>query len=163
MAKIVHNIYTVSAYYKPPKNKIEREYILHDYESLPDEFKEWVLETSIRMMDNPTRAESLFEDYLKSKSVVYEKQVFFRINGKSYFLDFYIPSKRLAIEIDGGYHKVQKCYDMKRNKDFQRIGINTMRLANKVAFAKDIDKAIANRKRQPKKKLSPQNRRGKTR
>lgn len=145
------DIYTTSAYYKPPKNKIKREYILHDYESLPDDYKEWVLENSIRMMENPTRAESLFEDYLKSKKVVYEKQVFFRINGKSYFLDFFIPSKKLAIELDGGYHKKQKDYDMKRNKDFQSIGICTMRLPNKVAFANDIDTAIINRKKDTKK------------
>lgn len=150
MVKI--DIYTTSAYYKPPKNKIEREYILHDYESLPDDFKEWVLENSIRMMENPTQAESLFESYLESKRVVFEKQVFFRINGKSYFLDFFIPSKKLAIELDGKYHKDRKAYDVKRNKNFQSIGICTMRLPNKVAFARDIDKAINNRKRQAKKK-----------
>ena len=154
----VIDICTTSAYYKPPKNKIERRYILHDYDSYPDEYKEWILENSIRMMENPTKAESLFEQYLISKRVLFEKQVFFRINGKSYFLDFYIPSKKLAIELDGGYHKEQKSYDLKRNKDFQSIGISTMRLPNKVAFANDIDKAIANRKRKPKKKTSSKSR-----
>lgn len=146
------DIYTTSAYYKPPKNKINRDYVLHDYESLPDDFKDWVLENSIRMMENPTQAESLFEQFLDSKRAVFEKQVFFRINGKSYFLDFYIPSKKLAIELDGGYHKDRKYYDAKRNKDFQSIGICTMRLPNKVAFAKDIDNAINNRKRKSKRK-----------
>lgn len=146
------DIYTVSAYYNKPKDKFNREYVLHDYESLPDDYKEWVVENSIRMIENPTSAELLFEDYLTSKGVVFEKQVFFRINGRTYFLDFYVPSKSLAIEIDGSIHKKQKQYDRERDNDFRMIGISTMRLPNKVVFAKDIDTALKRRKRHKKTK-----------
>lgn len=144
------DIYTVSAYYKPPRNRLNREFVLHSYDSLPDDFKEWVLENSIRMMEAPTKAEQEFERYLTDKGVLFEKQVFFRINGKSYFLDFYIPSKNLAIEIDGSIHKQQQQYDKERNNKFRLIGISTMRLPNRVAFANNIDKAVKNRKRYKK-------------
>lgn len=144
------DIYTASAYYKPPKNRMNREYILHSYDSLPDDFKEWVLENFIRMIESPTKAEQEFERHLTDKGILFEKQVFFRINGKSYFLDFYIPSKNLAIELDGGIHKEQKQYDKTRNKKFMSIGISTMRLPNAVAFANNIDKAVKNRKRYKK-------------
>ena len=139
MAKF--DIFTTSVYYRTPKNRNNREYILHSYESLNDTYKEWILENYIRMIENPTQFEQMFEQYLKKWNVIYEKQVFFRINGSAYFLDFYIPSKNIAIEIDGKYHDTQKLYDAKRNKDFRAIGIGTIRIKNK-----DVVKINVNQK-----------------
>lgn len=57
------------------------------------------------------------------------RQVFFQIGGKAYFLDFFLPSKNIAIEIDGPYHNTdkQKEYDKKRDEAFASIGIRTIR------------------------------------
>ena len=54
-----------------------------------------------------------------------------------YFLDFFIPSKHVAIEVDGGYHKLKaaKEHDKQRDVDFFSIGIMTARVKNS-----DIDK-----------------------
>ncbi len=78
------------------------------YESLSEEHREWILENAIRMIEHPTEAELAFEQTLVRCGVEYEKQTFFRINGKDYFLDFYLPNSKIAIEIDGSIHRTQK-------------------------------------------------------
>ena len=57
------------------------------------------------------------------------RQVFFQIEGKIYFLDFLIPDKRIAIEIDGKYHQYPNRaeYDKERDLRFESIGIRTIR------------------------------------
>lgn len=54
------------------------------------------------------------------------------IDGKIYFLDFFIPNKRLAIEVDGYSHNpmFQKEYDQIRDDAFSSIGIKTVRITN---------------------------------
>lgn len=130
MAKTVYNIYTVSAFYKAPRGCRNKKCVLHPYESLSDEYREWVIENTIKLMEKPTECETMFEQYLQTQEIEFEKQVFFRINDKSYFLDFYIPEYNVAIEIDGGIHKKQKKYDSDRDNVFRRIGIETIRIFN---------------------------------
>ncbi len=45
----------------------------------------------------------------------------------NYILDFYCLEKKLAIELDGSQHVVQKQYDEKRTADLQKYGIEIMR------------------------------------
>lgn len=54
---------------------------------------------------------------------------------KFYFLDFFIPSLRTAIEVDGDYHYLmnQAEKDCNREKDFNTIGIKTIRISNSEA------------------------------
>lgn len=59
------------------------------------------------------------------------RQAYFRIRKRSYFLDFFFPSRMLAIEIDGSVHRTQKEYDRRRDADFRSIGIRTIRVKNK--------------------------------
>lgn len=106
-----------------------------NYKELPPPIVDFVDENGGRMYQNPTLSERkihemhLFEDITE--------QVFFSINGRMYFLDFFIPSKHVAIEVDGGYHKLKaaKEHDRQRDIDFFSIGIMTVRVKNS-----DIDK-----------------------
>lgn len=58
------------------------------------------------------------------------RQAYFRIRKRSYFLDFFFPSRMLAIEIDGSSHKYRKERDRQRDADFRSIGIRTIRIKN---------------------------------
>lgn len=51
---------------------------------------------------------------------------------EGYVLDFYCPEKRLAIEIDGDYHKSQdvKIYDSYRTRYIEAYSIKVMRFWN---------------------------------
>lgn len=59
-------------------------------------------------------------------------------------LDFYFPTVRLAIEVDGGYHRAQSRWrlDLAKNRDLAACGITVLRLANAEVFG-DRDKLVA--------------------
>jgi very-short-patch-repair endonuclease len=59
-------------------------------------------------------------------------------------LDFYFPTVRLAIEVDGGYHRAQWRWrlDLAKNRDLAARGITVLRLANAEVFG-DRDKLVA--------------------
>lgn len=59
------------------------------------------------------------------------RQAYFRIRKRSYYLDFFLKDKMLAIEIDGSSHKERKATDRRRDADFRSIGIRTVRIKNK--------------------------------
>jgi len=50
----------------------------------------------------------------------------------NYIVDFYIPEKRIAIEIDGGQHysNTGKQYDEKRTAFMNEFGIRVLRFSN---------------------------------
>ena len=62
---------------------------------------------------------------------------------KMYFADLYIPSLKLIIEIDGGYHYTarQKRLDGNRSSGLWRLGYHVVRLSNR--DARDISKIKA--------------------
>lgn len=47
-----------------------------------------------------------------------------------YFLDFYCPSLKLAIELDGSQHKNQSAYDARRTSFLESKGIIVLRFWN---------------------------------
>lgn len=143
MATRVYDIYTASAYYNPPSNNGSI-LTLHPFDRLSDNYREWIVENSIKMMENPTSAESEFEHQLLMNNIPFEKQVFFLINNHCYFLDFYLYKQNVAIEIDGGIHKAQKEYDNYRDKDFKTIGIKTIRIPNESVGNPEIIEKINN-------------------
>ena len=59
-------------------------------------------------------------------------------------LDFYFPTVRLAIEVDGGYHRAQWRWrlDLAKNRDLAARGITVLRLANAEVFG-DREKLVA--------------------
>lgn len=59
-------------------------------------------------------------------------------------LDFYFPTVRLAIEVDGGYHRAQWRWrlDLAKTRDLEARGITVLRLANAEVFS-DREKLVA--------------------
>lgn len=104
--------------------------IVRSYKELSQSSVNWIEQRTLEMIKNPTNSERLYADYLSRNGIKYERQVFFCINRHFFFLDFYLPQQKLAIEIDGGYHEKRKKYDSERDKLFLSIGIKTKRIKN---------------------------------
>lgn len=60
--------------------------------------------------------------YIKKKSLI----------KKFYIVDFFIPSKKLIIELDGEYHYTmdQQAKDLERTKDLEALGYKVLRFDN---------------------------------
>lgn len=113
-------------------NYIEDYRIIGQFCNLPKSKKEWIEDTREQLKAKANKYENLFGEYLIKKKIKFVHQAPFIINGKIYFLDFYIPSKHIAIEVDGQYHDslYQEDYDDVRDYNFNSIGIKTIRIAN---------------------------------
>jgi very-short-patch-repair endonuclease len=82
---------------------------------------------------NQTDAEKKLWNMVRSRQVCGLK--FFRqYSVGSYILDFYCPTKHLAIELDGGQH-ADSSYDNERTTYLNRKGIRVLRFWNNEVFA----------------------------
>lgn len=146
--KIKRTIYTSLDNFKSKHNKV------YDYNKLDDCLVEWVNERSFNLLVNKNKAELLAGEELKKYVSEVHEQVYFRISGHSYFLDYYLPKYRMAIEIDGGYHKIRKKEDEERDKLFNSIGIRTIRINANDVLKGDFLKVLRERLK-PKKIKQP--------
>lgn len=90
------------------------------------------------------------EEHLKEMGLRYKREVpvTLALNRsrknpelKTYFLDFYVPSLRLVIEVDGGYHNTdsQKKYDQRRDELIKKHrGWSTLRLPNELVLSENF-------------------------
>lgn len=81
------------------------------------------------MRNNLTKAESILRKrYLKRLKVPVLRQK----PLDHYIADFYIPSAKLVIEVDGLIHSTQKAiaYDKKRTELLMQYGIRVIRFTN---------------------------------
>ena len=99
---------------------------------MKEKYPEYIETFRKQQINISTLAETEFKKYLDKNKIKYSFQKVFNIDGKYYIVDFYFPSKKLVIEIDGGYHftKEQKEKDSKRTKDLKSIGLKVIRLTN---------------------------------
>ncbi|MFH0895917.1 MAG: DUF559 domain-containing protein, partial [Bacteroidota bacterium] len=76
-----------------------------------------------------TPAEAAFWNILKNKKLQGRK---FRRQHSigNYILDFFCPSERLAIELDGQYHELRIEKDSVRDRYLEALGIKVMRFEN---------------------------------
>ena len=101
--------------------------------------KDWCVKNREELLKKSTSAECAlyrsFSDKLKNRS---ERQKSFVINNHIYFPDFYIKSKNIIIEVDGGYHNTEEqiIKDRNRDADFKSKGIETIRITNEDVFDK---------------------------
>lgn len=114
------------------KSYIEDYAIISKFSHLPFSKREWIETKRYELQFSANKYEHYVGAYLLSHNVSFIHQAPFIINGKIYFLDFFIPSLRIAIEVDGASHE----YSWKHEKDkdrvsnFKSIGIKTIRISN---------------------------------
>lgn len=87
------------------------------------------LEKARDMRKNPTATEKIMWEKVRRNrlGVSIRRQAI--ILG--YIVDFWCPSKRLVIEIDGEIHETQKEYDKRRDKIISSLDIKILRFTNK--------------------------------
>lgn len=111
-------------YYKPKRSKF-RKYKMYKRgkknrkNPTPQEEKAWEFISQIRKNDN-------------HGNVFFYRQSYMPILGKEYFLDFYCPKLKLAVEIDGDYHltEEQMKKDYFRDSRLEKLGIKVLRFSN---------------------------------
>lgn len=88
-------------------------------------------------LNNLTSHEVYFRRYLKN--IYYtEQKNFFYGDWIFYRVDFYIPSLKLVIELDGRQHKDNKKYDNKRTRTLKKLGVKkVLRFNNEEIFNTD--------------------------
>lgn len=104
------------------------------YKELTENFVDWIEETTCKLFQKRNNVELKASELLKEKFAVVYEQPYFMIRGRSYFLDFYLPEHKIAIEIDGVCHKYRRVEDKQRDSNFRSIGINTIRIDAKDVF-----------------------------
>jgi very-short-patch-repair endonuclease len=57
--------------------------------------------------------------------VAFERQV---VLGARYIVDFFAPSIRLAVEVDGGAHRISRTADRRRDEVLRRLGYRIVRV-----------------------------------
>lgn len=82
----------------------------------------WIDDTRKQLIMNATKSELSVKTVFDSSNVSYVfQQPFVTLNGNIYFVDFYIPSLDIGIEVDGGYHttKEQRIKDLERTIELE--------------------------------------------
>lgn len=92
-----------------------------------------------QLRNNVTEAEGILWRKLKNKQLGFQFRRQFGIG--TYILDFYCPAKKLAVELDGGFHRKRREYDEDRTEFLKSLNIKVMRFWNKEAVD-DIDIVI---------------------
>jgi very-short-patch-repair endonuclease len=84
--------------------------------------------------ERPTRAERALEAFLSETNGHALEGRFLRewVCGGRWIVDFYFPEVRLAIEVDGGYHRstFQLGWDLFKAAELEAAGLTVLRLTN---------------------------------
>ena len=97
------------------------------------------------LRERATPAERRFRGFLCHAKIKFKFQRAFIKKGGFVIADFYIPSKKLVIEIDGGYHLTPAQQSKDKWKDkylIDNYGIDTMRFTNERVFEMHIMDAV---------------------
>lgn len=92
------------------------------------------------LRDNATFSEKWFKLFLDCVDIKYKFQHEIYPRSKKalkpfYIVDFYLPDKKIVIEVDGGYHDepAQRELDKRRSKDIKQNGYKVFRFSNEQA------------------------------
>lgn len=126
-------------------NKKRRRYKKEPITQKVEPIVEWARKTNKTLLDNSTNYEKQL--YHKLKRTFHNRvkaQHPYLINGKLYYADICIPSLKLIIEVDGGYHNTpeQRKKDKKRDEDFASIGYKVLRYSNEYVNTNNGKKQI---------------------
>lgn len=124
--------------------KLNKDVQVKSYKELNESFVEWIDKRCFELIKGKTFAEIKFAQIMKDQPNEIIEQAFFKIGEKSYFLDFFMPDRNIAFEINGGVHanKEQEKHDWDRDIYFKKIGITTIRLSNRDVYRKDIKQRL---------------------
>ena len=118
--------------------KLRRRYALPDAESLE--------RLAAHRREHPTRAERALEAILAEINGHALEGRFRRewVCGGRWIVDFYFPEVRLAIEVDGGYHRstFQLGWDFFKAAELEAAGLTLVRLTNQEVFG-DRERLLA--------------------
>ena len=94
------------------------------------------IDKAYEMRHNPTLAEARMWEIITSQVTPnFPNHIFYRQSVQyGYILDFYCPTLRLGIEVDGGIHNDQKGYDKERDSNLAWKGIQVLRTRNEDVF-----------------------------
>ena len=115
----------------PPRNRLE----------VPGSLKQKMLEAARDFRKSPTPSEALLWQALRGKQLNHIK---FRRQQPigPFVVDFYAPSARLVIEIDGAVHQQQPEADQTRQRVLESLDLNILRFsAGQVE--RDIDSVLS--------------------
>ncbi|RAU82788.1 endonuclease domain-containing protein [Pontibacter arcticus] len=97
--------------------------------------RKYLKETRRELRCNLTPAEAELWKHLKSSQVAGRK---FRRQHSigNFILDFYCPTEKLAIELDGqlNFHTAAEQSDLERDKALMALGVKVLRFENKEIF-----------------------------
>ena len=94
----------------------------------------------------PSPLEERMKEFLDRHSIYYKSQKIFYIYAddgwitRYYIADFYIPDKKIIIEVDGKFHEDHKQHDKMRTKEIQEQYPGVEVLRYKWKDLDDIDK-----------------------
>ena len=88
---------------------------------------QWKKDSARAMRKNPTRSEELLWQALRKKAL----GVRFRRQAPmyGYIADFYCPSAKLVVEVDGASHNGRAASDVRRDTILRLRGIRTLRVS----------------------------------
>lgn len=94
--------------------------------------REWIVDARMRLQESSNKYEHLFGNFLLKHNVHFIHQAPFVVDGHIYFADFYLPEKRIVVEIDGTYHDgyCQRTKDKDRTDDLKFAGAKVVRIKN---------------------------------
>jgi very-short-patch-repair endonuclease len=97
-------------------------------------------EAARRLCRNMTPAEQTLWEALKGRQVVGLK---FRCQHPvgPFVLDFYCPTRKLVVELDGGIHELQENRDQARTDQLADYGYRVIRFRNEEVF-NDLDSVL---------------------
>lgn len=105
--------------------------------------KPWQAPTRQQLRTHGTSAEAMLWRYLQRRQLA-GLRVRRQFGVGPYILDFYVPSTRLAIELDGAVHDdpARAGYDAERTRHLATEGIRMLRIENRYVFD-DPDAVLA--------------------
>ncbi|MDP2642049.1 MAG: DUF559 domain-containing protein [bacterium] len=77
------------------------------------------------LRENSTETEKLLWERLRDSKLDFKFKRQHSVGG--YILDFFCPSKRLVVEVDGKIHELSKLYDKNRDKFLEEFGYTVLR------------------------------------
>lgn len=130
--------YTIEGEYEEDNIEVR---ILTDTTNPTPDIVKWCAEHQRSLKSEATETEIIMKRLLRNiKGITFTFQKPFIVCDKVFYADFYIPSSRTIIEIDGGYHSTQSqiLKDTKRTAYLNSVGVKVVRLTDKEVLNDDI-------------------------